>query len=132
MLLLFALPVVLRLALLPHFPVPTPGGADDYVYLLLADTLRHFRLTNPAHPMHQFFETVFVLQQPTYSSIYSPGQGLVLAIGWTLFGHPWAGVLLGAGAFCSLTYWTAASESGARIVFGGLGCPCHFLSSIWI
>jgi len=45
------------------FPVPTPGGADDYGYILLADTLRHFRLTNPMHPMHRFFETVFVLQR---------------------------------------------------------------------
>ena len=105
MLLLFALPIVLRLALFAHFPIPTPGGADDYSYILLADTLRHFRLTNPAHPMHQFFETVFVLQQPTYSSIYSPGQGLVLALGWDLFGHPWAGVALGVGAFCALSYW---------------------------
>src|ERR1017187_5351915 len=105
MLLLFALPVVLRLALLPHFPVPTPGGADDYGYILLADTLRHFRLTNPMHPMHRFFETVFVLQRPTYSSIYSPGQGLVLALGWDQFGHPWAGVALGVGAFCALVYW---------------------------
>jgi hypothetical protein len=105
MLLLFALPPVLRLALLPHFPIPTPSGADDYSYILLADTLRHFRLTNPVHPMHYFFETVFVLQQPTYSSIYSPGQGLLLALGWDLFGHPWAGVALAAGAFCALSYW---------------------------
>src|SRR5450755_4437490 len=52
MLLLFALPIILRLALLRHFPLPTPAGADDYGYLLLADTLRHFRLSNPAHPMH--------------------------------------------------------------------------------
>jgi hypothetical protein len=127
MLLLFALPVVLRLALLPHFPVPTPGGADDYGYLLLADTLRHFRLTNPAHPMHQFFETVFVLQQPTYSSIYSPGQGVVLAIGWTLFGHPWAGVMLGAGAFCSLTYWMLRGwTTPVWALAGGLLAVCQF------
>jgi hypothetical protein len=105
MLLLFALPIVLRLALLPHFPLPTPTGADDYSYILLADTLRHFHLANPPHPLHQFFETVFVLQRPTYSSIYSPGIGLVLALGWDLFGHPWAGVALGVGAFCALCYW---------------------------
>jgi hypothetical protein len=55
--------------------------------------------------MHRFFETVFVLQQPAYSSIYSPGQGLVLALGWDLFGHPWAGVAFGVGAFCALIYW---------------------------
>lgn len=127
MLLLFALPVVLRLALLPHFPVPTPGGADDYGYLLLADTLRHLRLTNPAHPMRQFFETVFVLQQPTYSSIYSPGQGLVLALGWTLFGHPWAGVVLGAGAFCALCYWMLRGwTTPGWALMGGLLAVCQF------
>ena len=127
MLLLFALPIVLRLALLPHFPVPTPGGADDYGYLLLADTLRHFRLTNPTHPLYQFFETVFVLQQPTYSSIYSPGQGLMLALGWTLFGHPWAGVLLASGAFCSLCYWMLRGwTTPGWALAGGLLAVCQF------
>jgi len=127
MLLLFALPVVLRLALLPHFPVPTPGGADDYSYLLLADTLRHFRLANPMHPMHRFFETVFVLQEPAYASIYSPGQGLILAIGWDLFGHPWAGVMLGVAAFCALCYWMLRgwTTPGWALV-GGLLAVCEF------
>ena len=83
MLLLAALPVALRLLLLPRHPVPTPAGADSFSYILLADTLRHFRLANPPHPLHQFFETVFVLQDPSYSSIYPLGQGLVLALGWT-------------------------------------------------
>src|ERR1035437_9101808 len=46
MLLLAALPVALRLLLLPRHPVPTPAGADSFSYLLLADTLRHFRLAN--------------------------------------------------------------------------------------
>ena len=127
MLLLFALPIVLRLALLPHFSVPTPSGADDYGYLLLADTLRHFRLTNPVHPMHQFFETVFVLQQPTYSSIYSPGQGLVLALGWDLLGHPWAGVALGVGALCALSYWMLRGWTTAGwALVGGLLAVCEF------
>ena len=105
MLLLAALPVALRLLLLPRHPVPTPAGADSFSYLLLADTLRHFRLANPPHPLHQFFETVFVLQDPSYSSIYPLGQGLVLALGWTIFGHPWAGVVLSVAALCSLCYW---------------------------
>ena len=127
MLLLFTLPIVLRLALLPHFPVPTPGGADDYGYLLLADTLRHLRLTNPMHPMRQFFETVFVLQEPTYSSIYSPGQGVVLALGWAVFGHPWAGVVLGVGAFCSLCYWMLRGwTTPVWALAGGLLAVCQF------
>jgi len=84
---------------------PTPSGSDDFSYWLLADTLRHFRLANPAHPMRQFFETVFVLQEPSYSSIFPLGQGLAMAAGWLVFGHPWAGVLLSAAAACALTYW---------------------------
>src|SRR5689334_8324637 len=36
------LPVILRIAMLPQSPVPTPSGADDFSHLLVADTLRHF------------------------------------------------------------------------------------------
>ena len=99
-----ALPILLRLALLPHDRVPIPQVADDFSYLLLGDTLAHFRLANPVHPMHRFFETVFVLQEPSYSSIFPPGQGIVLAIGEWL-GLPWMGVALSMGAFCALCYW---------------------------
>src|ERR1700692_3671243 len=105
MLLLAILPIALRLALLPHHPVPSPDIYDEFSHLLVADTLRHFRLANPAHPLHQFFETFFVLQQPTYSSIYPLGQGLSMALGRMIFGIPWAGVLLSTAAFCSLCYW---------------------------
>ena len=105
MLALAVLPVALRLALTPRSPAPTPSGADDFAYLLLADTLRHFRLANPVHSAHRFFEAVFILQEPSYSSIFPLGQGIVLALGWTLFGHPWAGVLLSSGALCALCYW---------------------------
>ncbi len=105
MALLAVLPVALRLALLPQYPIPTPNVSDDFSYLLIADTLRHFRLANPTHSLHQFFETFFVLQETAYASIFPLGQGLVLAIGWTLFGHPWAGVALSIGALCALCYW---------------------------
>ncbi len=99
------LPIALRLALLPHHPVPSPDIYDEFGHLFVADTIRHFRLANPAHPLHQFFETFFVLQQPTYSSIYPLGQGLFLALGWMVFGLPWAGVVLSVAAFCALCYW---------------------------
>lgn len=102
---LAVLPVVLRLALLPWRPAPSPDVYDEFSHLLVADTLRHFRLANPPHALPQFFETFFVLQSPSYSSIYPIGQGLALAIGWSLFGTPWAGVLLSTGAFCGLCYW---------------------------
>lgn len=104
-LLLAAMPIVLRLALLHKHPAPVPDIYDEFSHLLVADTLRHFRLANPAHPLHQFFETFFVLQYPTYSSIYPIGQGLVLALGWTIFGTPWAGVILPVAALAALCYW---------------------------
>ncbi len=102
---LAVLPVALRLILLPHHPAPSPQIYDEFAHLLVADTLSHFRLANPAHPLHRFFETFFTLQEPTYSSIYPLGQGLVMAVGRAIFGTPWAGVLAGTGAFCALCYW---------------------------
>src|SRR5579862_6304257 len=81
MLLLFILPIALRLLLLPVHPVPSAGVSDDFSYLLLGDTLAHFRLSNPPHTLHRFFETYYVLQQPAYSSIYPLGQGIALAVG---------------------------------------------------
>ncbi len=114
-----ALAVLLRLVLLRSSPVPTPSGADDFSYLLLADTLLHFRLANPTHALHQFFEAVFVLQQPTYSSIYPLGQGLALAIGRLVFGSFWAGVLLSSAAFSALCFWMLRGWMSAQSAFIG-------------
>lgn len=125
--LLGAVAVLLRLALLPASPVPLPAGADDFSYVLLADTLRHFRLANPTHVLYQFFETVFVLQQPTYGSIYPLGQGIVLALGQLVFGSYWAGVLLSGAAFCALCYWMLRGWLPAKwAVVGGLLAVMQF------
>ena len=105
MLFLGTLVIALRVALLPVHPVPSATGTDDFSYLLLGDTLTHFRLANPAHPMHRFFETIFVIQEPSYSSIYPVGPALFLAIGQMVFGIPWAGVVLSMGLFCALCFW---------------------------
>ncbi len=138
MLVLGMSPIVLRLALLVDSPVPTPSGSDDFGYLLLADTLAHLRLANPTHPMHRFFETIFVLQQPTYSSMYPLGQGLVLAFGQIVFHNPWAGVLLSSGAFCALCYWMLRAWVGAEwALLGGLlalfefGPLSYWMNSYW-
>ncbi len=114
-----ALPVALRLALLGQHPVPVPRTADDFSYLLLADTLAHFRLANPMHPMRRFFEGVFILQEPSYSSIFPLGQGLALACGQLIFGHPWAGVLLSTAAFCALCYWMLRAWVSPSWAFAG-------------
>ncbi len=105
MLLLACLPLALRLLLLPQHPAPTPNVYDEFAHLLAADTLLHFRLANPPHPLSRFFETIYALQQPSYGSIYAIGTGLLLAAGRFLSGVPWTGVLLAMSALCALTYW---------------------------
>jgi hypothetical protein len=127
MILLATVPVALRLALLRHHPVPRPELYDEFSHLLVADTLRHFRLANPPHALPQFFETFFVLQRPTYSSIYPPGQGIALAISWIFFGLPWAGVLLSTAVFCALVYWMLRGwTSPPWALLGGLLAVMEF------
>ena len=131
MAILAALPILLRLGLVPQSPIPSPAVADDFSYLLLADTLRHFRFANPVHPLHQFFETFFVLQQPSYASIFPLGQGLLLIIGW-------AGVALSIGAMCALCYWMLrAWTTPGWALLGGLLAVIEFgplnqwMNSFW-
>ena len=50
MIFLAALPVVLRLILLPSHPVPRPDLYDEFGHLLMADTLRHWRSGWPPLP----------------------------------------------------------------------------------
>ena len=127
MALLFVLPIALRLLLLPNHPAPTPDIYDEFSHLLVADTLLHLRLANAPHPLHQFFETFFVLQQPTYSSIYSLGQGIILALGRVISNSAWAGVLISVGLFCSLCYWMLrAWVSPAWALAGGLLAVIEF------
>lgn len=138
MLTLGGLTVGLRLALLPKAGAPIPSSADDASYLLLADTLSHFRLANPTHPFYRFFESNFVLQQPSYSSIFPLGQGIALALGRAIFGHPWAGVLLTEALLCALCYWMLRGwVSSGWALWGGLlavfelGPLTYWMNSYW-
>jgi hypothetical protein len=138
MLLLALLPVALRLALLARHPAPSPEVYDEFGHFLVADTLRHFRLANPAHPLHQFFETFFVLQTPAYASIYPLGQGIALALGRAIFGSPWAGVLLSSAALCALCYWMLRGWTTPEwALLGGVltvmefGPLCPWMNSYW-
>ena len=52
-----------------------------------SDTFRHGDLTNPPHPLWKHFENFYILQQPTYTSKYWPGQAAAIAAGWVALGH---------------------------------------------
>jgi hypothetical protein len=100
-----ALVLVVRVMLLPVWPIPTPSVYDEFSYILQADTFAHGRLANPAHPLWRFFESTYILQQPTYASRFPPAQGLAMAIGQVIFGHPWFGVWLSAGVLAAALCW---------------------------
>lgn len=117
--------VTLRLALLPLMPAPIPVVTDEFSHLLLADTLLHGRVANPAHPFWPHFESIHILMQPHYVSAYFPGQALWLAAGRLLIGSPWAGVLAQCAAFLVALYWMLRGWMPARwalfgVVLGGL------------
>lgn len=97
--------LLLRLAILPLQPIPQPYYTDDFGFLFAAETFADGRVTNPTPAMWTHFETMHVDMHPTYMSMFFPAQGLVLAAGKILFGHPWFGELLAMALMCSAICW---------------------------
>ena len=130
---IFAFALLIRAALLPVLPAPDPVVTDEFSHLLLADTLAHGRLTNPTHPMWVHFESIHIIQQPTYNSDYFPGQGAVLALG-KCFGHPWVAAWLLCAAMCAALCWMLQGWAPpAWAFFGGMLAVFRFgVASYWV
>ncbi|HEV2492770.1 MAG TPA: hypothetical protein VG204_06815 [Terriglobia bacterium] len=116
-----------RAAVLPVLPIPKPFVHDEFGHLFVADTFLHGRLTNAVHPMAIHFETFYILQGPTYCSIFPVAQGIVLATGKILGGHFFVGVWLSIGIMCAAMCWMLQGwMPPGWALFGGILAVLHF------
>ena len=123
----------LRLALVPWIPIPHPLGPDEFSHVFLAKTLLLGRLANPPHPLWQHFETIHIIPQPTFSSMYMAGQACFLAAGKLLVGNFFGGVLLETALFCAALVWfLRAYVPPGWAFYGGMIAAVRFgAASYW-
>ncbi len=110
---------------------------DEFCYLLAADTFAHGRLTNPPLPLGDHFEAPNVLVRPTYQCKYPPAQGLSLAAGEVLTGHPIVGTWACAALASVAVFWAMLAFVPAPwALLGGLAAAVqpqclHWSQDYW-
>ncbi len=127
-----------RLAMLNTNPLPKPHIADEFGYLLAADTYEHFRLTNPTPPAWHHFETIHQLMVPTYMTKYPPAPGMWLALGQLLFHSAAIAVLLSCAAMAAAVCWQLQAMMppvwaflGGLLAAARLGTISYWADSYW-
>ena len=101
----FALSLVTGILTFAFRGEPMHDYADDFGYLLTADTFLHGRLTNPPLPLSAHFDSLYALQRPTYAAVYLPGNGLVLALGRLLSGRDIVGMQIATMLAAVALFW---------------------------
>jgi hypothetical protein len=112
---------------------PLPRVHDEFSYTVMADTFAHGHVANAAPPLPEFFDTFHVLTHPVYASKYFPAQGVFLAIGEKLTGHPAVGLWLSSALACAAVVWTlqAWTTSGWALLGGILMALQYGMFSYW-
>lgn len=127
-----------RALLLPVLGVPAPSGADEFGYLLSADTFAHGHITNPTSPVWQSFETTNVFHVPSYQSQFPIAYPLLLAAAQKVFGCPWLAVYLISALLAGSVTWMLQGWVPPRwALLGGLlvalriGLFSFWMNSYW-
>ena len=106
MLFLGLLPIALRLALVPQI---SNSGAECCRRFQLYPDRRHAPPFPPgesaASRCTSSSRHSSCCRSPPTLQFFRSGKAWRMALGWTIFGHPWAGVALSIGALCALCYW---------------------------
>ena len=111
---------------------PQPVIADEFSYLLAAETFREGRVSNPPPPSWPHFESLHVLMQPTWASKYPPAQGLAMAAGWKWGGAPIVGVWASLALACAAVYWMLLGWVRPReALIGGVLAVLHPMLLEW-
>ncbi|MEO7965046.1 MAG: hypothetical protein ABIT38_14170 [Gemmatimonadaceae bacterium] len=114
----FVLAFLLAVAATAFDGWPSHRVLDEFSQIRAGNAFTGGRLTHPAHPLPRFFETIHVFQEPTYSSKYVPGHGLVLALGIAI-GSARLGQWLAFATTAPALLWMLAAWGSRRAAIVG-------------